>query len=242
MGSAPLWTAGARHVVEGIYAWPVREARNAVRFGPPPTRRLAAFHPLFAIQIASKAAPAFAARSEARLDPPRPRPCRATTPRSWRWRPSPPPRAPAPAAACSRPRRTPRRRRRRSSSSQLRAGQLPRAAAARAPPGARRRPSLSPSFPAPSRPPPPPPQPTTTSECIAFNETNYSGAVIAFLYDVPSAEACCSACSATSGCNIYVYCPRAGGCDDGTGCECGVALDQTVWKKENQIQNKATNQ
>ena len=102
--------------------------------------------------------------------------------------------------------------------------------------------ALSPLFLAPSRALPPPPlQPTTTAECIAFNETNYSGAVIAFLYDIPSAEACCSACSATSGCNIYVYCPREGGCDDGTGCECGGALDQTVWKKENRIQNNQSN-
>ena len=56
-----------------------------------------------------------------------------------------------------------------------------------------------------------------TTQCITFNNTNYSGDVIAFVRNVENEGDCCDLCSNRQGCNIYVYCPEEQGCDDGSG-------------------------
>ena len=59
--------------------------------------------------------------------------------------------------------------------------------------------------------------PAATTQCIQFNNTNYSGDLLYFIFGIPSANACCDLCTRQTGCNVYVYCPRFGGCDDGSG-------------------------
>jgi len=53
-------------------------------------------------------------------------------------------------------------------------------------------------------------------QCIQYNNTNANGDVIQFTF-APNAGACCDLCSQTQGCNVYVFCPRVNGCDNGYG-------------------------
>ncbi|GAB4817357.1 hypothetical protein N2152v2_004403 [Parachlorella kessleri] len=46
---------------------------------------------------------------------------------------------------------------------------------------------------------------------------NAEGNTIGEFYNVPDIGACCKKCQDNSGCNLYVYCPQQGGCDNGYG-------------------------
>ncbi|BDA50525.1 hypothetical protein COCOBI_16-2010 [Coccomyxa sp. Obi] len=56
------------------------------------------------------------------------------------------------------------------------------------------------------------------SGCIQEIDANYKGDLLSdVLTGVQSADACCQACKAKQGCNIFVYCPAVGSCDTGGG-------------------------
>ena len=57
---------------------------------------------------------------------------------------------------------------------------------------------------------------TAVTQCLAFNNTNYNGAVLRFAF-TQNVGGCCDLCSRQQGCNIYVYCPERFGCDNGYG-------------------------
>lgn len=56
----------------------------------------------------------------------------------------------------------------------------------------------------------------TTRDCLIYDNTNYSGALIVHTFS-PTVETCCNICRNREGCNVFVHCPQASGCDDGSG-------------------------
>lgn len=58
--------------------------------------------------------------------------------------------------------------------------------------------------------------PTIVNQCVTFENTNFSGELIrhTFAADIGS---CCNTCQQQQGCNVFVYCPNQGGCDNGYG-------------------------
>ena len=83
--------------------------------------------------------------------------------------------------------------------------------------------------PAATSPVPSPPPAKTGGQCVLKNGVNYNAEVVVLNVNswtpentVTTPEACCAACIATPKCNVYVYCPRNGGC--GQGCEAKAAV------------------
>ncbi|CAL8464922.1 g4457 [Coccomyxa elongata] len=65
---------------------------------------------------------------------------------------------------------------------------------------------------------PPSGQQLAPSGCIQESDANYKGDLLSdVLMGVQTADACCQACKAKQGCNVFVYCPAAGSCDTGGG-------------------------
>ncbi|KAL4858514.1 hypothetical protein ACK3TF_001478 [Chlorella vulgaris] len=70
----------------------------------------------------------------------------------------------------------------------------------------------------------PPPAPNeaqapgvSINECILLPNTNAAGDVIRADRNVKDIAKCCQECQITQGCNVFVFCPQKGGCDDGSG-------------------------
>ncbi|EFN50670.1 hypothetical protein CHLNCDRAFT_143371 [Chlorella variabilis] len=53
-------------------------------------------------------------------------------------------------------------------------------------------------------------------QCTLLPNTNARGATISNMQRGSVTE-CCTECQETDGCNVFVYCPKDGGCDDGSG-------------------------
>ncbi|KAL4448218.1 hypothetical protein ABPG75_005437 [Micractinium tetrahymenae] len=77
--------------------------------------------------------------------------------------------------------------------------------------------------PAPSATSPAPPSPTSpapssgSKQCVIVPNANAEGDTIDQMDGVASIADCCTACQQASSCNVFVYCPASGGCDNGSG-------------------------